>query len=157
MLLKAIMPTAQAELEAREGFVPLGATIGLDGTIHTVEREIGAPVVLATKEAVAVMRGQLQREVEGGKIRAAALAADVMMWRRKDGEEASSAVSVHVEHQSGYCVDLLIPYKVRRGMMSRLRKKPQVMFRKMVAQESERVLFIHAAPVVLKPLDAGSY
>jgi hypothetical protein len=148
-LLKAIMPAAQASLEQRDGFVPMGALLALDGSVRAVDLESQMAAessertasVLPVKEAVDMLRERLRREVRNGDVRSAALAADVMIWRRKDGDQASSAVSVHVEHQDGYCVDLLIPYKVRRGMISRLRKKPQVMFREMIAQESEAVIF----------------
>jgi hypothetical protein len=138
-LLKTIMPAAQASLEEREGFVPIAALVALDGTVRVVSRGLQE---MPTKESVDMLREQLRNEVKDGAVRSAALAADVMIWRSKDGDEASNAVSIHVEHQNGYCVDLLVPYKVRKGMMSRLRRKPQVMFRKMIAQESEAVIFL---------------
>ena len=97
------------------------------------EVDPAAPV----KDTLDRLRALLRHEVQTGAVRSAAVAADVKIWRRADGDEASNAVSVHVEHQSGYCVDLLIPYKVRKGLISRITSKPQVMFRKMVAQESQ--------------------
>ena len=145
-LLKVIMPVVKEGLEEREGFVPLAALIALDGTIRRITDPMTTVVAEeSTKQAMTLLRAALQQEVASGSARATALAADVRIWRKEDGDEASNAVSVHVEHQNGYCVDLLIPYKVRRGMMSRLRKKPQVMFRTMIAQESDPVIFDEAA------------
>ncbi len=143
MLLKEIMPAVQSGLEQREGFVPLGAVIALDGSVRSVPIDYAgyAAGTMPTQDVVAAVRERLRLEARSGKVRSAAVAADVRIWRREDGDEASNAVSVHVEDQGGYCVDLLIPYKVRRGMMSRLRKKPQVMFRKMIAQEADAVIF----------------
>jgi hypothetical protein len=137
LLLKEIMPVTQRGLEERMGFLPVAALVNQNGTVRRLESEGGA----ATKQAVALLKEKLRCEVETGSARSAAVAADVMIWRKADGDEASSAVSIHVEHQDGYCVDLLIPYKVRKGLMSRLRKKPQVMFRKMIAQESQPVFW----------------
>ena len=140
-LLQAIMPVVKEGLEGREGFVPLAAVVAQDGTVQRVADRTAGLAGESTQQSVALLREVLQREVASNSARATALAVDVRIWRSKDGDEASNAVSVHVEHQGGYCVDLLIPYKVRRGMMSRLRKKPQVMFRTMIAQESDRVIF----------------
>ena len=135
LLLKEIMPVTQAGLEKQSAFMPLGALVERDGTIRRIAFEVdpAAPV----KDTLDRLRALLRHEVETGAVRSAAVAADVKIWRRADGDEASNAVSVHVEHQSGYCVDLLIPYKVRKGLISRITSKPQVMFRKMVAQESQ--------------------
>lgn len=135
LLLKEIMPVTQAGLEKQSAFMPMGALVERDGTIRRIAFEVdpAAPV----KDTLDRLRALLRHEVETGAVRSAAVAADVKIWRRADGDEASNAVSVHVEHQSGYCVDLLIPYKVRKGLISRITSKPQVMFRKMVAQESQ--------------------
>ncbi len=135
LLLKEIMPVTQAGLEKQSAFMPLGALVERDGTIRRIAFEVdpAAPV----KDTLDRLRALLRHEVQTGTVRSAAVAADVKIWRRADGDEASNAVSVHVEHQSGYCVDLLIPYKVRKGLISRITSKPQVMFRKMVAQESQ--------------------
>jgi len=143
MLLEEIMPVARLGLENEVGFLPIGALVQLDGVIHRVvydgNRE--GPV----SQATAKLLDRLQQEVKGGTARSVAMAADVRIWRRADGDEASNAVSVHVEHQDGYCVDLLIPYKVRKGMFSRIRRKPQVIFRKMIAQDAERVVWAGVA------------
>ena len=147
-LLKEMMPAVQSGLEQREAFVPLGAVIAQDGSVRSVPIDYAGLVegTMPAQDVVAAVRERLRLEARSGKVRSAAMAADVRIWRREDGNEASNAVSVHVEHQDGYCVDLLIPYKVRKGMMSRLRKKPQVMFRKMIAQEAEAVIFPAADP-----------
>ncbi len=144
-LLKAMMPEAKAGLEAEGGFKPLAAVVRQDGSVQRVGPVKGSGEERPTGEVVAVLREALRSEVSAGGARTTALAADVRIWRRQDGDEASNAVSVHVEHQDGYCVDLLIPYKVRKGMISRLRKKPQVIFRTMIAQESNPVTFNQAA------------
>lgn len=134
-LLKEIMPVTQAALEKQSAFVPVGALVEHNGTVRRVDFEVDrtAPV----RETLDRLRAMLRHEIQTGAVRSAAVAADVKIWRRADGDEASNAVSIHVEHQSGYCVDLLIPYKVRKGLISRITSKPQVMFRKMVAQESQ--------------------
>lgn len=134
LLLQKIMPITQEGLEKQSAFAPLGALVERDGTVRQIDfaPDLAAPV----EETIGRLRELLRHEVEGGAVRSAAVAADVKIWRRADGDEASNAVSVHVEHQGGYCVDLLIPYKVRKGLMSKITSKPQVMFRKMVAQES---------------------
>jgi hypothetical protein len=137
VLLREIMPVTQQGLEQQMGFPPMGAVIAMDGSVRRLPAEESS----AAKLAAELLRERLRLEVETGTVRLAAMAADVMIRRRSDGDEASNAVSVHVEHLDGYCVDLLIPYKVRKGLMSRIRQKPQVMFRQMIAQESEPVFF----------------
>ena len=139
-LLQEVMPITQAGLEQKEAFAPIGAVVTGDGTVRRLDFQVNdsAPV----KETLERLRAMLRQEVETGALRMAAVAADVKIWRRADGDEFSNAVSIHVEHQSGYCVDLLIPYKVRKGMISRITSKKQVMFRKMVAQESEPLFWV---------------
>ncbi len=134
LLLQEIMPITELGLQKNNGFPPVGALVEADGTVRRIESSAGPEK--AAKEAAELLRASLRHQVEAIGARSAAVAADVRIWRSKDGDEASNAVSVHVEHQDGYCVDLLIPYKVRKGMMSKFTKKPQVMFRKMIAQES---------------------
>jgi len=150
LLLKEIMPRTQEGLQKQMGFRPLAAVVACDGSVRRIDANQGAGMaeegslngeVPPTREAVLLLQRQLRREVEQGAVRSAAVAADVMIWRKADGDEASNAVSVHVEHQDGYCVDLLIPYKVRKGLLSKITSRPTVMFRKMVAQESEAVLW----------------
>ncbi len=139
LLLREIMPITQERLQQSNGFLPVGVLVEVDGTVRRVGSAAGPES--AAKEAVALLREELRHAVENGSVRSAAVAADVRIWRRKDGQEASNAVSVHVEHQDGYCVDLLIPYKVRKGLISKLTSKPHVIFRKMIAQESQAVFW----------------
>ncbi len=139
LLLEEVMPITQAGLEQKEAFKPIGALVECNGKVRRIEFAVDDAVPV--KETIDRLRTMLRQEVRTGGIRTAAVAADVKIWRRADGDEASNAVSIHVEHQSGYCVDLLIPYKVRKGMISRITSKKQVMFRKMVAQESEPVFW----------------
>ena len=143
-LLEEVMPITQAGLEQKEAFKPIGALVECDGTVRRIEFVIDDAVPV--KQTIDRLRTIMRQEVETGAVRTAAVAADVKIWRRADGDEASNAVSIHVEHQSGYCVDLLIPYKVRKGMISRITSKKQVMFRKMVAQESEPLFWTAQKP-----------
>lgn len=139
LLLQEIMPVTQEGLQKQMGFSPLAALVERDGTVRRIE---SPPTEAPAKEAAGLLRERLRHEVEIGAVRSAAIAADVMIWRKKDGDEVSNAVSIHVEHQDGYCVDLLIPYKVRKGLLSKITSKPHVMFRKMIAQESQPVFWI---------------
>jgi hypothetical protein len=146
LLLREIMPVTQEGLEKQNAFLPMGALVASDGTVRRLDFAVDAAAPVKT--TMDQLRAMLRQEVATGTVRSAAVVADVKIWRRSDGDEASNAVSVHVEHQSGYCVDLLIPYKVRKGMMSRITSKPQVMFRKMVAQEAEPLFWADAMPVI---------
>jgi hypothetical protein len=144
LLLKEIMPVTQQGLEKQMGFRPVAILVRKDGTVRRIDPEVIDPdagIELAAREVAGRLRQEVRREVGTGAVRSAAVAADVMIWRNADGDQASNAVSVHVEHQDGYCVDLLIPYKVRKGLLSRITSKPHVIFRKMVAQESEPVFW----------------
>jgi hypothetical protein len=139
LLLKEIMPVTQQGLEKQMGFRTVAILLKKDGTVRRIDPEAGTDI--AAREVAGRLRQEVRREVTTGAVRSAAVAADVMIWRNADGDQASNAVSVHVEHQDGYCVDLLIPYKVRKGLLSRITSKPHVIFRKMVAQESEPVFW----------------
>ena len=139
LLLKEIMPVTQSGLEKQLGFRPVAMLVGMDGTLRRIDPEADAG--LAAREIAGRLQASVRREVASGTVRSAAVAADVLIWRNADGDNASNAVSVHVEHQSGYCVDLLIPYKVRKGLLSRITSRPHVIFRKMVAQDSEAVFW----------------
>lgn len=58
----------------------------------------------------------LAEKAQKGRIRAAATAANITL-RQPSDEGYSDGVMVDIEHQSGYCVEAFIPYKMAGGQL----------------------------------------
>jgi hypothetical protein len=110
-LLAAVLPRARQGLEEHGEFHPLGAAMDQSGQVALVGPSAGAttdePVVL-----LEALRAGLRDRALSGDIRAAVVCFDAKVvlpgTRRKQ-----DAVCIHLEHESGECVAVFLPYRKR--------------------------------------------
>lgn len=112
-LMNALMNVAEPRLKQAGGFAPFAASLDMDGAAN-VFTEYAGNTELPAREIVARLTETLQQSISGKAVRAVAIAADVQFGRREAGDWRNAA-ELHIEHESGYCVDIFVPYRVRKG------------------------------------------
>jgi hypothetical protein len=138
LLVNAVMPWAEAELQKSGRFSPAAAWLlpGIsEPEFHPGEASDASPV-LSMEEQEAILTTELRTRWQQGELAAAILVAPVLYGRNGSGERAQ-AVRLHVEARDGYCADILMPYRIRirRGWRGDTRNR--VHFSHPVAQESD--------------------
>ena len=83
----------------------------------------------------AALADDLRTRWHDGEVRVAALVAPVLFGKAGTAER-SEAVRLHIEAQTGYCADILMPYRVRPVQRWRGKQQNRVHFSHPVAQES---------------------
>jgi hypothetical protein len=138
LLVNAVMPWAEAELQKRGRFAPAAAWLlaGIaEPEFHPVEASDASPV-LSMEEQEAILTTELRIRWQQGELAAAILVAPVLYGRSGSGERAQ-AVRLHVEARDGYCADILMPYRIRIRRRWRGGTRNRVHFSHPVAQESD--------------------
>lgn len=134
LLVNTVMSWAETKLRA-EGQIPAAAAWLSRNTSEPGFR------VLETSESVSIARQEsvlaeeLQTLGSQNELAAILLAAPVL-YGRKGTTERSAAVRLHVE-APGYCVDILMPYRIRAASRWRRSAQNRVHFTHPVAQESD--------------------
>jgi hypothetical protein len=138
LLVNAVMPWAEAELQKKGRFAPAAAWL-LRGAsapeFHPVETS-DAPPILSMEQQEAILMAEIRRRWQIGELAAAVLVAPVLYGRSGSGER-SQAVRLHVEARDGYCADILMPYRIRTRRGWRGGPPNRVHFSHPVAQESD--------------------
>ena len=88
-------------LSSEAAFTPFMLTMGLSGTREI--RNLGSPLPNPSEEAIA---GALELPADMSDLRARACVLDVVAHDPFTGD----AIKVKIEHRSGFCSDLLVPY-----------------------------------------------
>jgi hypothetical protein len=118
--LAAWLPTAESDLR--------------DPQVRLAERPPEAlPETIQAQEAA--LTDDLKARWRDGEATVAALVAPVLFAKAGEAER-SEAVRLHIEARSGYCADILMPYRVRRAPRWRGKQQNRVHFSQPVAQES---------------------
>jgi hypothetical protein len=142
LLVNAVMPWAEAELQKRGRFYPAAAWLlpgASEPEFHPVEVS-EATQMPSSVPSIVQLEASLTEEVRArwqrGELAAAVLVAPVFYGKSGSGER-SPAVRLHVEARDGYCADILMPYRIRirRGWRGGARNR--VHFSHPVAQESD--------------------
>jgi hypothetical protein len=138
LLVNAVMPWAEAELQKNGRFFPSAAWL-LPGApepeFHPAETT-DAPPMLSMEQQEAALTADIRRRWQRGQLAAAVLVAPVLYGRSGSGER-SQAVRLHVEARDGYCADILMPYRIRTRRGWRGGPPNRVHFSHPVAQESD--------------------
>ena len=115
LLVNAVMPWAEAELQKSGRFIPAAAWL-LPGAsapeFHPVEASGAPPMLSSMEQQEAALTADIRRRWQCGELAAAVLVAPVLYGRSGSGER-SQAVRLHVEARDGYCADILMPYRIR--------------------------------------------
>jgi hypothetical protein len=138
LLVNAVMPWAEAELQKNGRFVPAAAWLlpgASEPEFHPVETS-DAPPALSMEQQEAALTADIRRRWQIGEVAAAVVVAPVLYGRSGSGER-SQAVRLHVEARDGYCADILMPYRIRTRRGWRGGPPNRVHFSHPVAQESD--------------------
>jgi hypothetical protein len=148
LLVNTVMSWAEAELKMHGGIPALAAWL------PTVEDDLRDPEVRTqarpqvrsaerphetVQETIQAQEAGLAEDLKArwrdGEVSVAALVAPVLFGKAGTAER-SEAVRLHIEARSGYCADILMPYRVRPPFGRRRDRQNRVHFRHPVAQES---------------------
>jgi hypothetical protein len=138
LLVNAVMPWAEAELQKSGRFCPAAAWLlpgASEPEFHPVEVSEAAQAQ-SIQQQEAALAGELRARWQQGEFAAAILVAPVLYGRSGSGER-SQAVRLHVEARDGYCADILMPYRIRARRGWRGGARNRVHFSHPVAQESD--------------------
>jgi hypothetical protein len=138
LLVNAVMPWAEAELQKNGRFSPAAAWL-VPGTsepeFHPGEAS-GVAQMPSMEHQEASLTADLRARWQRDELAAAILAAPVFYGRSGSGER-SPAVRLHVEARDGYCADIFMPYRIRTHRGWRGGARNRVHFSHPVAQESD--------------------
>jgi hypothetical protein len=138
LLVNAVMPWAEAELQKNGRFGPIAARLSPGATEPEFQRveTLDAQLTLSMEQQEAALTADIRRRWQIGELAAAVLVAPVLYGRSGSGER-SQAVRLHVEARDGYCADILMPYRIRTRRGWRGGPPNRVHFSHPVAQESD--------------------
>jgi hypothetical protein len=127
------MSWAEGELKLRGRISALAAWLLVgEQSPHMCSAEHPEETIQSQEAALA---DDLKTQWHDGRVRVAALVAPVL-YGRAGTAERSEAVRLHIEAQSGYCADILMPYRIRPVPRWRGKRQNRVHFSHPVAQES---------------------
>ena len=142
LLVNRVMSWAETQLRA-EGHIPAAAAWLPRDTAQPEFRTLTASADLSIARQEAQLAADLEAPWHRKELTTIVLAAPVLYGRHGSGER-SEAVRLHVETVNDYCVDILMPYRVRAASRWRSGHANRVHFTHPVAQESDSRF---AAPV----------
>ncbi|MBO0723627.1 MAG: hypothetical protein J2P41_22575 [Blastocatellia bacterium] len=114
-LLNPLLSLAQQVLAKRGAFIPFGASMKSNGDIAMVGGYLGEDQLEPVAIIELIVQG-LQQDADMGKIRAAGVCIDMRVVP-PGSTEKTDAICVQLEHISGECVDVYLPY--RKGWLGR--------------------------------------
>jgi hypothetical protein len=128
-LLNAILPFAQQMLSQHGEFFPYGSVMKADGRIEAHAAYDGDEQP-PPQRLIDMMTQVFRQQASTGQIRAAAICCDVRTVPPGQTEK-TDAICVSMEHQSGQCADLYLPYKkgwlgkIQYGELFAAKRDPQ--------------------------------
>lgn len=108
-LLNAILPFAQQMLAKHGEFYPCGSTMKTDGQI-VAEAVYDGNEHPPSQQLIDMLTQIFKRQAAAGQIRAAAICYDVRTIPPGQSQK-TDAICVDMEHQSGQCARIYLPYK----------------------------------------------
>jgi hypothetical protein len=130
------MSWAEERLKA-EGRIPAAAAWLPRNTSEPGFRTLdGSALEASIAQQESLLSAELQAPWRRKEMAAVLLAAPVL-YGRKGSTERTQAVRLHVEAATGYCADILMPYRIRAAGRWRSGSRNRVHFSHPVAQESD--------------------
>jgi hypothetical protein len=136
LLVNTVMSWAEGELKAK-GQIPAAAAWLPRNSSQPEFRTLEGAADLPIAEQERLLAGQLAAPWRRNELAAVILAAP-MLYGRKGSGEWFEAVRLHAEAADNYCVDILMPYRIRAAARWRRSAENRVHFTHPVAQESDR-------------------
>ena len=115
-LLDATLPFAEQMLHEYGEFLPFGAEMRLDGEVVSISGYNGNEHPPA-KEIIALLNEHFRIAASRSQVMATALAYDVRVTP-PGSKDATDAVAIGLDHQSGYTVDVYFPYRIEQGIVT---------------------------------------
>jgi hypothetical protein len=134
LLVNTVMSWAAAQLKTN-GRIPAAAAWLPRNTSQPEFRTVQAGEDLSLEEQERLLAAELEGPWERHELAAILLAAPVL-YGRPGSSERSEAVRLHVEAAPTFCVDILMPYRIRAASRWRGNSQNRVHFSHPVAQES---------------------
>ncbi|MCU1313338.1 MAG: hypothetical protein JWM54_1095 [Acidobacteriaceae bacterium] len=130
------MTWAEGELK-EHGHLPARAVWlpPAEDDLHVPQPCFAEPVEDTIQAQEAELTEGLKARWRDGRVTAAAMVAPVLFGKAGTAER-TEAVRLHIEALSGYCADILMPYRVRPAPRWRRKQQNRVHFSHPVAQES---------------------
>ncbi len=116
-LLNALLPFAEQMLAKNGEFFPFGATMTRNGDIVATAASLGGEHP-PSQPLIELMSQAFRQQAEAGELRAAGLCFDARILP-PDRTEKTDAICVSLEHESGQCMDVFVPYE--RGWFGKLK------------------------------------
>ena len=129
-LMNAVLPLAEQLLSQYGGFFPYGGAMTPSGEIISIAAYDGDERPPSSEVISMLQRGFISAAQSGG-YKATALVYDVRVPLPETGEK-SDAIAIALDHESGYSVVVLLPYKLT---------EQELRFGRMFAQPGENVVF----------------
>ena len=108
LLLNEGIPFALEMLDKYGEFYPFALALAQDGIPTQVEVDPGTENPEST-QVLALLQEAMEKGAAAGDYKATALVVDVSL-DGVEGVETTDAIQVGLEHQSGYCVNVFLPY-----------------------------------------------
>ena len=108
-LMNELLPTAKMLLERYGEFFPMGAEIGAEGGLQQVPASEGIDQTNSVALAE-LLRQAFAVRADRGELRASAIIQDLMVLEQ-DVERRADAVSIEIEHFTGYNVTVIVRYR----------------------------------------------
>ena len=108
-LMEELLPMAKLLLERYGEFFPMGAEIGFDGDLQQVPAPEGIDQT-NTMAAAELLRQAFAARAELGELRVSAVIQDLMLIE-EGAERRADAISIEIEHFTGYNVTMIVRYK----------------------------------------------
>jgi hypothetical protein len=118
------------------GRIPAAAAWLPRDTLRPEFRTLQAGEDLSLEEQETRLAAELKGPWQRHELAAILLAAPVL-YGRQGSSERSEAVRLHVEAAPGFCVDILMPYRIRAASRWHRNSQNRVHFTHPVAQESD--------------------
>jgi hypothetical protein len=115
-LMNALLPFAQQMLAKRGGFYPFGSTMTTDGQIISQAAYDGDEQP-PSERIIDLMTQAFRQEAAAGQLRAAGICYDVRTIPPGQTEK-TDAICLGLEHQTGQCVSVFLPYK--KGLFGKM-------------------------------------
>jgi hypothetical protein len=135
LLVNRVMGWAEVELKA-EGRIPAAAAWLSCNSSEPEFRTLPDRGDMSIARQEGLLTAELEGRWRRRELSAILLAAPVL-YGRHGSEERSEAVRLHLEAAGDYCVDILMPYRVRAASRWRGSSGNRVHFSHPVAQESD--------------------
>jgi hypothetical protein len=134
LLVNKVMSWAEAQLKT-EGRIPAAAAWLPRNTSQPEFRSWQTEQNLSLAEQERLLAAELEGPWRRQELAAILLAAPVL-YGRPGSSERSEAVRLHVEAAPSFCVDILMPYRIRAASRWHGNSQNRVHFTHPVAQES---------------------